>query len=515
MRGRTGRTCALALVAGIAWTGAAQAKTFEVTKRGDPAPGTCTGSDCSLREAVQAANARPGADIVVLANARKPYKLTIPGDTADDASDGDLDITNDPLSIRHPGRGRAEIRGVALSDRLFDVFGGAPLRLAKLKLTGGAVPPSNGDGGAIRADDRVVIQRSVVRGNTTEERGGAVHTEDPLTIARSVITDNRSTGQGGAFNVGGEAPLRIVRSVVRSNETESTGGAIRNSNGPVTILRSRFSGNEAFSLGGALRNAGDGDILIDRSSFTGNSAGDVGGALELNESETVIRRTTISGNRADADGGGLESSAGGDLTITTSTISGNRAGEDGGGIYLDGPTAQITNSTIAGNRALDFGGGVFVGGVGGLKLNAVTIARNHGSTDDEGAHAPGGGIFRHTTGTVSVRNTIIALNRLGVEPIRNDCGGEVGEPFDSLGNNLLSTLAPSGICNGFDGPGDRVRSNPRIGNLRKNGGPTKTIALKKGSAAIGHAHKPSAPNRDQRGRKRDNNPDTGAFERGA
>ena len=49
----------------------------------------------------------------------------------------------------------------------------------------------------------------------------------------------------------------------------------------------------------------------------------------------------------------------------------------------------------------------------------------------------------------------------------------------------------------------------------KNGGPTKTIALKKGSAAIGHAHKPSAPNRDQRGRKRDNNPDTGAFERGA
>src|SRR5688500_4317954 len=162
MRGRIGRTCALALVAGIAWAGAAEAKTFEVTRTGDPAPGNCKPRDCSLREAVQAANARAGADIVVLPNARKPYKLTIPGDTADDASHGDLDVTNDPLLIRHPGKGRAEIRGVDLSDRLFDTFAGAPLRLAKLKLTGGAVPPSNGDGGAIRADDGVVIQRSVV-----------------------------------------------------------------------------------------------------------------------------------------------------------------------------------------------------------------------------------------------------------------------------------------------------------------------------------------------------------------
>jgi hypothetical protein len=60
---------------------------------------------------------------------------------------------------------------------------------------------------------------------------------------------------------------------------------------------------------------------------------------------------------------------------------------------------------------------------------------------------------------------------------------------------------------------DLVRKKPRIGRLKRNGGPTKTVALKQGSPAIGKAHRPSAPDRDQRGRKRGNQPDIGAFER--
>jgi hypothetical protein len=98
--------------------------------------------------------------------------------------------------------------------------------------------------------------------------------------------------------------------------------------------------------------------------------------------------------------------------------------------------------------------------------------------------------------------------------MENDCGFAIVPPL-SLGNNLLSTDGPVGICEGFYGPTDRIRANPKIGKLARNGGPTKTIALKQGSPAIGLAHKPSAPNRDQRGRKRDGNPDAGAFERGA
>jgi CSLREA domain-containing protein len=502
-----------AAVAALLLCASADARIFEVTRTGDPVPGSCTPSDCSLREAVQAANARAGADTIVLPNRRRDYKLTIPGDTADDASDGDLDVANDPLAIIHQGRGQATIRGIELGDRLFDVFDTSPLRIVKLRLTGGAVPFPNGDGGAIRSAAPVAIRKSAISGNSTGEAGGAIDTNAALTILRSVVADNESDGQGGAFNVRDDAPLRIVRSVVRGNETDSTGGAIRNAGGEVTILRSRFIGNSASGQGGALRNAGDGPVLIDRSKFNGNTTGAYGGALELNEGETVIRRTTISGNRADQDGAGIEAGPDGVIRIIASTVSRNRAGEDGGGMHLDGSTVTVWNSTFSGNRAVDFGGGIVVVDAADLALNAVSIVRNHGSTDDTGVHAPGGGIFRNTTGTVSVRNTIIALNLIGTERIRDDCAGEVGEPFDSLGNNLIS--ASSSICNGFDEPGDRFRAQPKLGKLKRNGGPTKTVALKQGSPAIGKAHKPSAPNRDQRGRKRDANPDIGAFERGA
>ena len=57
-----------------------------------------------------------------------------------------------------------------------------------------------------------------------------------------------------------------------------------------------------------------------------------------------------------------------------------------------------------------------------------------------------------------------------------------------------------------------LRSIPKLGSLKRNGGPTATIARKKGSPAIGNAGG-DAPGKDQRGQKRDKNPDIGAFER--
>jgi CSLREA domain-containing protein len=513
MRGRTGRTCALALVGAIAWAGAAHAKTFEVTRSNDPAPGACKPNDCSLREAVQAANARAGADVIVLANARKPYKLTIAGDTADDARDGDLDVTNDQLSIRHPGRGRAEIRGVDLADRLFDVFGGAPLQLKKLKLTGGAIPPGNGAGGAIRAAARVAVQRSVISGNTTDESGGAISSSANVSIAKSVLSGNTATSLGGAVKMEDTGGLRVVRSTFRNNRTESTGGAIRDGDeGLITIVRSKFIGNEADSDGGAIRFSNVGFRIV-RSSFAGNrSTGGDGGAIQTDvEGPQVIKQTTIAGNAAAGYGGGLQADGGGEpLRISSSTFSANHSDLDGGGADFNGTPVAVTNSTFAGNRADQLGGGINADSSANVNLNAVTIARNRSGADDPGpAPTTGGGIYQIDS-TFEVRNTLIGLNTNGIGGIQeNDCEGDT---FTSLGNNLLSTDVE---CDGFTQPTDLIRSNPKIGKLRKNGGPTKTIALKKGSAAIGHAHKPSAPNRDQRGRKRDRNPDTGAYERGA
>lgn len=52
---------AFAITAALLATAAkmADAKTFVVNKRGDKAPGKCTKADCTLREAVNAATAKP------------------------------------------------------------------------------------------------------------------------------------------------------------------------------------------------------------------------------------------------------------------------------------------------------------------------------------------------------------------------------------------------------------------------------------------------------------------------
>ena len=383
-----------------------------------------------------------------------------------------------------------------------------PCQLAKVALSGGSILPSNGDGGAIRAVARVVVRRSVIAGNTSNESAGAIDTSAPLVIANSVVARNRALGgQGGAFNVQDEAPLRIVASVIRGNDADVTGGAIRHASGALTILGSRFIGNEAGSQGGAIRKAGTATVLIDRSIFSGNSSGAFGGALELNEGTAEIRRTTIERNRAQEEGGGVESE-GTPLLISSSTISGNRAELDGGGIAVEGSALTMLNSTVAGNRSLDFGGGIFSSGTSAVSLNAVTVARNVANADQMGAAVvAGGGLYRSDAESFTVRNTLIALNGQGPQPFRQDCAGD---PFDSLGSNLLTE---ADNCDGFDAAGDIVRANPKIGALRDNGGPTRTVALKQGSPAIGKAHRPSAPDRDQRGRQRDRSPDIGAFER--
>jgi hypothetical protein len=81
-------------------------------------------------------------------------------------------------------------------------------------------------------------------------------------------------------------------------------------------------------------------------------------------------------------------------------------------------------------------------------------------------------------------------------------------PFLSLGHNLIGTADG---CTGF-GATDLFGGKLKLGKLADNGGPTKTIALRKGSRAIGHGD-PDAVRVDQRGVKRGKKPDIGAYER--
>jgi hypothetical protein len=466
---------AVALAAGGAGAGPAQADTFEVNRLGDPAPSGCTRSHCTLREAIlRANNNSPGRDTIVLPNRRRRYEIGIPNaDTAgDDGSlTGDLDSTNEPLKIIHRGRGLATVDGNGL-DRVFEAF--ATLTLKRIKVTGGnSVANDEDDGGGIKANAMLKLVRSRVVRNTGDD------------------------GAGIAGTAAGR--VRIVRSRIAGNDDHDGGAGLYLENAlPSVVTRSRIVGNTAVG-----------------------PADEAGGINVLNANLT-ISKSTIASNTATREGGGIRIFEG-RVRIKDSTISGNRAIQsptfdpaDGGGIHVNAGQLTLVNSTVHGNAADAAGGGIFAEGGSTVSLNAVTLARNASAADDVGKPVINGGGFYHgSPGTFTVRNSIIALNTVGASrTTRNDCAFALSRPT-SLGHNLLSTTGPNEVCLGFDEPGDKIRSNPKIGALKRNGGPTKTVGLKRGSAAIGNAHKPSAPNRDQRGRRRGNDPDIGAFERGA
>jgi hypothetical protein len=446
---RFGMLVVASAAAALTLAATAGAATFKVTKKGDPVPGSCTASDCSLREAVRKANNRNGADKIVLPG-KGPYDLSQPG-AGDEYGEegGDLDITDDRVTIVHPGRGKATVDANEI-DRVFEVFEDAAATFNKLVIRDG-----------VNADD--------------SSEGGGIHTSGSLKVVRSKITGNESEQYGGGIGMNDPGSLQLIRSTVSGNVADSDGGAIDGGQRRISIVNSRITGNEG---------GGDGALYL---------YGDV-----------VIKNSTLSNNVVDA-GGAIRWSQSGERTlrITGSTISGNRSNETGGGIAAFGGLLQISNSTIAGNTTDGLGGGIFVNNEDAdVRLNATTIAYNRADAED--GDDSGGGLFL-AEGEVSVENSVIASNS-STDDAPDDCTGS--SPIDSRGHNLLSVE-----CDGFDAGSDLVTDDPRIGPLGANGGPTQTVPLRAGSDAIGHAKRSSAPNRDQRGEKRDRRPDAGAFER--
>jgi CSLREA domain-containing protein len=445
---------ALTLAAVVAPT--ASADFYAATKHGDHAPDGCTKSDCTLREAILAANANPGRDRILLTSNR-PYHLSRGGPPDDGALRGDLDITKDPLRIYHGNRGWATIdaRGV---DRVFEIFAGAPTHLENLRITGGK-HPSSFDG-----------------------NGGGIRTDASLWLLHCILTGNHAAG------------------------VEGSGGGLQAANGKLTILNTTISDNVADDSSGAL-DIGNHGVTIKRSTISGNRASFAGAGYFYGDGSSTIGSSTISGNRSTSETGSIYfSESGGSLLVNRSTFSRNVAVTDGGGFSARNGDVKFVNSTIADNRAGGAGGGLWA--LTPVTLNAVTIVRNDSDSDQAGGE-DGGGIFVAGSGVeVKVRNTIVALNHRG-DGTRNDCSGD---PVTSLGHNLLSTKGPAGTCEGFDDASDRASGHPHLGDLKRNGGPTKTVALHSGSPAIGHADPATAPARDQRGILR-HNPDIGAFER--
>jgi hypothetical protein len=297
------------------------------------------------------------------------------------------------------------------------------------------------------------------------------------------------------FNIDSGANLAISGVTVSGAKTTNTGkiyGGAFNNTGTLTITNSTISGNVAGYKGGGIFN--NGSLTITNSTLSGNTTSYGGGVYNSANGNLTISNSTISGNSG-ASGAAINNK-GGTLNITNSTISGNSAFTGGGGIYING-SASISNSTISGNSAFSGGGLYAVNGT--ITLINNTISGNSASN-------LGGGIHNQFA-TINIANTIIANNG--------------NTDYFGSGNDTVNLISPSTDANNIVSKGSfswattKTSSQINLGPLQNNGGPTLTMALQSGSAAIGAGDasiSDATPinGLDQRGAKR-NTSDIGAY----
>jgi CSLREA domain-containing protein len=175
----------------------AAADVFIVTKTADTLDGACD-TDCSLREAVTAANARKGLDVVRAGPGT--YTLTRTGAREGNAVSGDLDVRDD-LLILGAGADRTVFDGNG-TDRVLDADSGG-LEVRGVTIRNGRSPDhqgpyfdEEGTGGGIRAASLVTLVDCLVTGNRSDTYGGGVSASD-LIARDSTFSGNESRLGGG------------------------------------------------------------------------------------------------------------------------------------------------------------------------------------------------------------------------------------------------------------------------------------------------------------------------------
>lgn len=227
----------------------------------------------------------------------------------------------------------------------------------------------------------------------------------------------------------------------------------------------------------------DSDTTIVKCTIQGNFARSTGGGILARNSLLKVGDSTVSQNSVGAQGfgGGIYVFQGTGMVVN-STISENTSA-GGGGIYSLLSSVSLTNSTVSSNVASILGGGILADIQSAVSLSLTTVTNNSSPN--------GAGVDVSSFSTISVYTSIIANQAAG-----QDCLN-AGGTISSLGYNIESSTS----C-GFTNTGDQQNTDPKLGPLQNNGGPTKTHALATNSPAIDAGQASCGIATDQRGEPR-------------
>jgi predicted outer membrane repeat protein len=493
---------ASALLAAFAGSASAAA-TINVDSAADGAGNAANCTDfvvgnCTLRDASLAA---VDGDVITFDTAVSAITLT----------NGNVDLN----AVTLTGNGSANLTitttAVAGSYDVFYVSGTGDVVISGMSLTKNRINFQN-DGNAKLDDVSVSGSRSAF--------GGALYAGNlgNLEIVNSNFDGNYASSNGGAVYAYNRGSVTISNSSFTDNEAGREGGALFTStyvSGTISLTDSVFTGNYSGGSGGAAMFYSDetANLGIINSTFTGNAAGKWAGAFYIMEEvvDVTIFGSTMSGNYAVNGSGAAYIENSGDLTITNSTIADNISAGGSGGLYLNNSgNATITNTLISGNQALDGnGGGIANNAAGVLTINNSTLtgnsANNGGAILNDGllvinqstiagnsASVSGGGVATTPGASPSLSGTIVSGNSSGVAGTA-DFGLYSEEPSDTgsftATNSLIGEVDPRLTANGTN---NIMSTNPMLGALADNGGPTKTMALLTGSPAINAGPNPVA-----------------------
>jgi len=426
--------------------------------------------DCSLREAIQAANtdaavdgctAGSGDDIITLPIGT--YTLTRSGSGEDANQTGDLDVT-DALTIIGAGLDQTVIDANSI-DRVFDIRNGA----STVVISGVAIINGNifDNGGGIRNNGAdLTLVNTAVTGNTSNHLygGGVYVNQGSVTLSGGQIANNTTTGSGGGVYIY-EGSVTLSSGQIVSNTASSYGGGVyvRQSAAAFTQTggASMIANNIASSGGGVY--VYEGSAVLSGGQVFSNAAGS-GGGVYVNQGSAVLSGGQIVSNTASSHGGGVYvrwSTAAFTQTGGTSAIAGNTADQKGGGVYISYGSAVLSGGRIVSNTA-NYGGGVYVdytGAIfiqtgrsgtiisntanyhgGGVYVNQGSATLSAGQIVNNIAFSHGGGLYNNV-GSLSLINSTLSGNRAG-----SDGGGLYN--FDGTSAITYTTIASNTALTG-------------------------------------------------------------------
>lgn len=545
---RARKAAAAAAVVGafaLAAPAASSAANFVVNDNGTNT-GVCvpnaTPAGCTLPDAVDQANANSENDTIT-------FDSSLSGSTIDLSSGSNTGalVVDSPYGLTITGLGAQNLTISAGGNsyvldvqRTGDEYGYPGLNVSDVTLTDG----DGTYGGAVHVErgTQFNLSDSSVTDSTAygdfnsygpflvkAAAGGGIYNAGKTTITNTTITGNQSVGNNGPWGGGGVDNLSVMsisNSTITGNYSTSMGGGVMNGvtkyptklsidNSTISNNQAKYSGGGVVAFDGIIGGTkyGSSHNEISNTTISGNTTTDNngngrGGGVSMkyvggSDNWTITHSTIGDGNGADY-GGGLDASfVSGHVNLIDSTVSGNDSTYVGGGVYLYGnaqkypDSVQFQNSTIASNSTGYGGGGIF--------LNTYI--------QQEGFYGPNTTKYpAHTT----VGSTIVADNTAGGSP--NDLDQATIDGAHQLHNGVQPKDSTPGF--GFDmsfdlvenpgtaditelPPGSNIfNTDPQLGALADNGGPTFTHLPAATSPVIDKGNAPSGLTTDQRGQPR-------------